>query len=119
MSRRARTRRDRRAPVPDFDQPDNNTTAHEAVFYCPHTMQNNTIDPIHHAALLERIDKLTSAMQLLAGMMGARLTRQQLADRLGIHRNTIATRLEQRGFPRPCSDGKWLLSEIVEWEQRP
>ena len=34
MSRRARTRRDKRAPVPDFDQPDNNTTAREAVFYC-------------------------------------------------------------------------------------
>ena len=34
MSRRARTRRDKRAPVPDFDQPDNNMTAREAVFYC-------------------------------------------------------------------------------------
>lgn len=27
MSRRARTRRDRRTPVPDFDQPDNNQAA--------------------------------------------------------------------------------------------
>ena len=32
MSRRARTRRDRRAPVPDFDQPEDNQAAHEAVF---------------------------------------------------------------------------------------
>ena len=27
MSRRARTRRDKRAPVPDFDQPDNTAAA--------------------------------------------------------------------------------------------
>ena len=71
------------------------------------------------AALLDRLDKMASAMQLLAQALGTRLTREQLAQRLGIHRNTIATRLEQRGFPRPCSDGKWLLSAIVEWEQRP
>lgn len=30
MSRR--TRRDRRAPIPDFDQPEDNQAAHEAVF---------------------------------------------------------------------------------------
>ena len=34
MSRRARTRRDKRAPTPDFDQPEDNQAAREAVFYC-------------------------------------------------------------------------------------
>lgn len=33
MSRRARTRRNRRDPWPDHD--DTNTTAHKAVFLCP------------------------------------------------------------------------------------
>lgn len=69
--------------------------------------------------ILERMDKMASAMQLMAAMLGTRLDRDQLADRLGIHRNTLATRLKiDNSFPRPGTDGKWLLSEIVEWEQR-
>ena len=70
------------------------------------------------AALLDRLDKMASAMQLLAQALGTRLTREQLAQRLGIHRNTLRIRLQQDPrFPRPGSDGRWLLSEIVEWEQ--
>ena len=69
--------------------------------------------------ILERMDKMASAMQLMAAMLGTRLDRDQLADRLGIHRNTLATRLKtDNSFPRPGTDGKWLLSQIVEWEQR-
>lgn len=71
------------------------------------------------AALLERIDKMASAMQLMASMLGTRLDRAQLAERLGVHRNTLANRLQtDRRFPRPGPDGKWLLSDVVEWEQR-
>lgn len=69
--------------------------------------------------LLERIDKMASAMQLMATMLGTRLDRGQLAERLGVHRNTLAHRLQtDRNFPRPGTDGKWLLSEVVAWEQR-
>ena len=38
------------------------------------------------AALLERIDKMASAMQLMATMLGTRLDRGQLAERMGVHR---------------------------------
>ena len=70
-------------------------------------------------ALLDRIDKMTSAMQLMAAMLGTRLDRGQLAERMGIHRNTLAKRLSTATrFPRPGSDGKWLLSEVIAWEQR-
>ena len=70
-------------------------------------------------ALLDRIDKMASAMQLMATMLGTRLDRGQLAERMGIHRNTLAKRLStDTRFPRPGSDGKWLLSEVIEWEQR-
>lgn len=70
-------------------------------------------------ALLDRIDKMTSAMQLMAAMLGTRLDRGQLAERMGIHRNTLAKRLaSDTSFPRPGKDGKWLLSEVIEWEQR-
>lgn len=69
--------------------------------------------------LLERIDKMASAMQFMATMLGTRLDRGQLAERLGIHRNTLATRLAtDKAFPRPAKDGKWLLSDLIEWEQR-
>lgn len=70
-------------------------------------------------ALLARIDKMASAMTLMATMLGTRLDRAQLAQRLGIHRNTLAARMASDGaFPRPGRDGKWLLSEVIEWEQR-
>ena len=53
--------------------------------------------------ILERMDKMASAMQLMAAMLGTRLDRDQLADRLGIHRNTLATRLKtDNSFPRPA-----------------
>ena len=48
------------------------------------------------AILLERIDaltaqntKLASAVQQMASMLGTRLTRAQLCERMGIHRNTL------------------------------
>lgn len=69
-------------------------------------------------ALLQRIDALTKAVQHLAQTQGTRLTRDQLAQRLGCHRNTLRARVAAKGFPAPCADGKWLLSEIIEWEQR-
>lgn len=69
--------------------------------------------------LLDRIDKMASAMQLMATMLGTRLDRGQLAERMGVHRNTLAKRLAtDKDFPRPGRDGKWLLSEVIEWEQR-
>jgi len=50
---------------------------------------------------------------------GTRLNREQLAQRLGIHRHTLRVRLAQdRSMPRPGPDGRWLLSEIMHWEQR-
>ena len=61
---------------------------------------------------------MTTAMAHMAACLGTRLTRDQLCDRLGVHRNTLTRRLEQdRSFPRPGKDGRWLLSEVIEWEQ--
>lgn len=70
--------------------------------------------------LLTRIDALTESVRLMAAMLGTRLDRAQLCERMGIHRNTLANRLAaDSSFPRPGRDGKWLLSEIVDWEQHP
>lgn len=70
------------------------------------------------AQLLQRIDALTTAVLTMARMQGTRLDRAQMAERLGVHRNTLARRMTEPGFPRPGTDGKWLLSEVIEWEQR-
>lgn len=69
------------------------------------------------AILIQRIELLTNAVQALSSQMGARLTRAQLSERLGVHRNTLARRLADPDFPLPGKDGKWLLSEIIEWER--
>lgn len=52
----------------------------------------------------------------LARLKGERLTRAEVCERLGIHRNTLRTYIDERAFPRPCRDGKWLLAEVIEWE---
>lgn len=69
------------------------------------------------ASIEARIDALTQAVMYLATQHGARLTREDLAARLGVHRNTLTRRLQtDRTFPRPGPDGRWLLSEVIRWE---
>lgn len=68
--------------------------------------------------LLERIDALTAAVMTMARIQGTRLSRAQLCERLGIHRNTLRTRAADRSFPKPDASGKWLLSEVLEWERQ-
>lgn len=75
------------------------------------------------AALLQKIDALTtgldaltSAVLLMAQQKGARLTSAQVVERIGRTRQTITTMVRRGDFPEPCADGKWLLSEILEWE---
>ncbi len=71
------------------------------------------------AQLVDQVRQLKSAVQLMASMLGTRLDRAQLAERMGVHRNTLAKRLAtDTTLPRPGKDGKWLLSEVIEWEQR-
>lgn len=74
----------------------------------------------HHNtdALLQRIDQLTSAVSHMASLIGSRLSREQLANRLGVTTRTVYNmRLTDPSFPKPDTNGKWLLSEVVEWEQ--
>lgn len=79
-----------------------------------------TTQPSEISMLKTHILNMTSALQILCSQSGARLNRTQFAERLGIHRNTLATRLGQdRTMPRPGKDGKWLLADIIAWESRP
>ena len=73
---------------------------------------------INEGLILNQIAALTHAVQTLTAMVGARLTREQMCERLGVHRSTIARKLTEPDFPKPGRDGKWLLSEVMEWEAR-
>jgi predicted DNA-binding transcriptional regulator AlpA len=54
----------------------------------------------------------------MATLTGARLTREQVCQRLDVHRNTLARYIAERNFPTPGQDGKWLLAEVIDWETR-
>lgn len=66
-----------------------------------------------------RLRRVEDVLIALTQAIAPRVDRTQLAERFGIHRNTLRTRLaKDRTFPRPCADGRWLLSEVIEWELR-
>jgi hypothetical protein len=69
-------------------------------------------------AILQRLDTMTHALVALARVTGARLTRAEMCNRLGVSSNTLTARVRRGDVPTPGRDGKWLLAEVVEWESR-
>lgn len=61
------------------------------------------------AALHQKVDALLNAL-------GPRITREQLAQRRGVHRNTIAALIDRGTIPRPDVNGRFLLSEVLAFE---
>jgi predicted DNA-binding transcriptional regulator AlpA len=84
----------------------------------PSAVQVREDDMSENEAILQRLDGLTAAVQSFARLAGARLTRVEVCDRLGVHRNTLRSYIMDRDFPTPGRDGKWLLAEVLEWEAR-
>ena len=71
------------------------------------------------ATIAHHLQVLTSAVLALTAQAGRRITRAELCERQGIHRNTLANRLRtDTRFPRPGPDGKWALADVVAWELR-
>ncbi|MDM0007898.1 hypothetical protein QTI51_24595 [Variovorax sp. J22G73] len=66
--------------------------------------------------ILRRLDTATSALVGLARSGGARLTRAEMCERLGVSSNTLTARIRRGDVPTPGKDGKWLLAELIEWE---
>jgi predicted DNA-binding transcriptional regulator AlpA len=74
---------------------------------------------MNQLAVLERkIDALTSVVAAFTRLAGVRLTRAEVCERLGIHRNTLHNYIQEKDFPTPGRDGKWLLAEVLEWDAR-
>ncbi|WP_062469200.1 helix-turn-helix transcriptional regulator [Variovorax boronicumulans] len=67
-------------------------------------------------AILQRLDTVTHALVALARIAGARLTRTQMCERLGVTSHTITYRVRRGDLPKPGADGRWLLAELIEWE---
>lgn len=66
-------------------------------------------------AILERFDRLE---MMIAKLHGERLTREEMLARLRISGNTLTARVRKGEVPTPGKDGKWLLSEVIEWENK-
>lgn len=71
---------------------------------------------MNETAILERLDSMTSALVALSKVTGARLTRAAMCERLDICSRTLTDRVRKGDVPTPGRDGKWLLSEVIEWE---
>ena len=68
------------------------------------------------AAMIQELRSLREHIAALSACLGSRLTTQQAADHLGVHRNTIATWRRDRGFPSPDASGKYRRSDVIMWE---
>lgn len=69
------------------------------------------------AELRQDVRSLRQTIAVLCNQMGTRLSREQMCDRYQVSRNTLTRMIETGKVPRPVN-GKWLLSEVVEWDDR-
>jgi predicted DNA-binding transcriptional regulator AlpA len=77
-----------------------------------------TAEPPFAAQVLKRLDAMDAKIERLVQLRGERMTREDFCLRLGIDRKTFKKRMDLGQIPRPQSDGKWFLSEVMEWEAR-
>ncbi len=68
--------------------------------------------------IMQRLDALQSAVQLLTQTLGGRLTREQLCARRAIHRNSLGELVERGIVPRPDCKGRFFMDEVLEYEVR-
>ena len=70
------------------------------------------------AAITAQLAALTDAVRTMLTLTGARLTRQQMLQRLQVSGNTLTAGVRTGRYPAPANDGKWLLAEVLEWESK-
>ena len=65
----------------------------------------------------QELKGLRETVLTLCKFIGPHLSRDQMCTRYQVSRNTLARMIETGKVPRPVN-GKWLLSEVVEWETK-
>jgi predicted DNA-binding transcriptional regulator AlpA len=73
---------------------------------------------LHMQAMHQQLQTLSDATTEMTKHLGTRLTRTEVRNRLGVTYRTLNKLMDQKRFPRPGPDAKWLLSEIIDWESR-
>jgi len=68
--------------------------------------------------ILHRLDRIEALLVRFARLRGDRLTRPEMCERLCVSSNTLTARVRRGEVPTPSKGGKWLLSEVIEWESR-
>lgn len=66
--------------------------------------------------LTQEIAALRMKVDALLDALGPRITREQLCKRRGCHRNTIPSLMERGIVPRPDTQGRYLLTEVIAYE---
>lgn len=66
--------------------------------------------------LLQEVAALRQTVAALVQAIGPRLTREQLCQRRGCHRNTLASLIERGVVPRPDTAGRFELAEVLAYE---
>lgn len=64
----------------------------------------------------DELKALRGAVTELVRLHGVRLTRSEMLTRLRVSDKTLRERVRLGKYPAPGKDGKWLLTEIIEWE---
>ncbi|MBB3637168.1 helix-turn-helix transcriptional regulator [Variovorax atrisoli] len=68
--------------------------------------------------ILRRLARIETILVQIVRVRGLRLTRAEMCERLGVTSHTITYRMRRGELPKPGADGKWLLSDVIEWEGR-
>ena len=68
--------------------------------------------------ILRRLARIETILVQIVRVRGLRLKRAEMCERLGVTSHTITYRMRRGELPKPGADGKWLLSDVIEWEGR-
>jgi hypothetical protein len=68
-------------------------------------------------ALQREVAGLRQAVMTLLDTVGSRMSTAEVCAHFKAHRNTIRNWRQHRDFPAPDLAGRYLRSEVLEWER--
>ena len=68
--------------------------------------------------LIKLNEQLDQKFTMLCRMQGKMLTRKQMLERYDVCNSTLNKRIAAKQLPTPGTDGRWLVAEVFEYEER-